>query len=68
MAGIVLVLLVADPVASAATALGRWLNGALYGALVLLFAHGWAGAAPVQMASRRRCWHRWPRRSSTRSR
>jgi Na+-transporting NADH:ubiquinone oxidoreductase subunit B len=49
-AGLVLVLLVADPVASAATALGRWLNGALYAALVVLFALGWTGAAPVQIA------------------
>ena len=50
VAGIVLVLLVLDPVASASTPLGRWLNGALYAALVLLFAQGWQGAAPVQMA------------------
>ncbi|KUF11126.1 RnfABCDGE type electron transport complex subunit D [Pseudoponticoccus marisrubri] len=49
-AGIVLVLLVADPVTSAATTLGRWLNGALYAGLMALFATGWAGAAPVQMA------------------
>jgi Na+-transporting NADH:ubiquinone oxidoreductase subunit B len=49
-AGIVLVLLVADPVTSAATSLGRWLGGALYAALITLFAFGWAGAAPVQMA------------------
>jgi Na+-transporting NADH:ubiquinone oxidoreductase subunit B len=50
MAGIVLVLLVADPVTSAATTLGRWFHGALYAALVVLFANGWAGAAPVQIA------------------
>lgn len=49
-AGIVLVLLVADPVASAATTVGRWINGALYGCLVILFATYWTGAAPVQMA------------------
>lgn len=49
-AGIVLVLLVADPVSSAATTLGRWLNGALYGGLVIMFATGWSGAAPVQIA------------------
>lgn len=48
-AGAVLVLLVADPVASAATGPGRWLYGLLYGALVALFAAQWA-AAPVQMA------------------
>ncbi|SFD80099.1 RnfABCDGE type electron transport complex subunit D [Roseivivax sediminis] len=47
---IVLVLLVADPVASAATTPGRWVNGALYAALVILFARGWAGAAPAQIA------------------
>ncbi|WP_071673476.1 RnfABCDGE type electron transport complex subunit D [Nioella nitratireducens] len=49
-AGIVLVLLVCDPVTSAATALGRWLNGAFFGGLVCLFAYGWDGAAPLQMA------------------
>ncbi|MBF9033679.1 NADH-quinone reductase [Rhodobacterales bacterium HKCCE2091] len=47
---VVLVLLVADPVASAATTLGRWLNGLLYAGLLLIFAQGWTGAAPVQMA------------------
>lgn len=50
VAGIVLVLLVADPVVSAATPVGRWLNGAAFAALVTLFAGGWAGAAPVQIA------------------
>ena len=50
VAGLVLVLLVADPVTSAATNLGRWLNGFVYGGLVLLFATGWGGAAPVQIA------------------
>ena len=49
-AAVVLVLLVCDPVTSAATSLGRWLYGLLYGALVLLFALGWATAAPVQLA------------------
>ena len=49
-AGIVLVLLVADPVTSATMALGRWLNGALYAALITMFAAGWYGAAPVQYA------------------
>ena len=39
-----------NPVASAGTRLGRWLNGALYGGLVILFAHWWTGAAPVQIA------------------
>ncbi|AZQ66615.1 NADH-quinone reductase [Silicimonas algicola] len=50
VAGIVLVLLVADPVTSATTLFGRWLNGALYASLVTLFAGGWHGAAPVQVA------------------
>ncbi len=49
-AGLVLVLLVADPVTSATTPLGRWLNGLLFIALVVLFAQGWHGAAPVQFA------------------
>ena len=43
-------LLVADPVTSAATPLGRWLNGALYGALAACSPRGWDGAAPVQIA------------------
>jgi Na+-transporting NADH:ubiquinone oxidoreductase subunit B len=47
---VVLALLVCDPVTSAATSLGRWLYGLLYGALVLLFALGWTAAAPVQIA------------------
>ena len=50
VAGLVLVLLVADPVTSASTTLGRWLNGLLYGGLVILFVTGWGGAAPVQIA------------------
>ncbi len=49
-AGIVLVLLVADPVTSATTGPGRWANGLLYAGLVALFATHWAGAAPVQAA------------------
>ncbi|MDP3898666.1 MAG: RnfABCDGE type electron transport complex subunit D [Mesorhizobium sp.] len=49
-AAVVLVLLVCDPVTSASTNLGRWLYGLLYGALVLLFALGWKGAVPVQVA------------------
>ena len=49
-AGICLVLLVADPVTSAATTLGRWIAGAFFGALVILLATNWAGAAPVQVA------------------
>lgn len=49
-AGIVLALLVADPVASASTRIGGWLNGVLYGLLVALFAARWQDAAPVQMA------------------
>lgn len=47
---IILFLLVSDPVTSAATGLGRWLYGAFYGALILLFAYGWAGADAVQIA------------------
>ena len=50
VAGIVLVLLVCDPVASATTPLGRWLNGLLYGALIVLFAATWTNAAPTQIA------------------
>ena len=50
MAGIVLALLVTDPVASASTRLGGWLNGTLYAALVVLFASGWEGAAAAQIA------------------
>ena len=49
-AGVVLALLVCDPVTSASTRLGGWLNGALYGALIALFAAGWTGAAPAQIA------------------
>lgn len=50
IAGIVLALLVADPVASASSRAGGWMNGALYGLLLALFAAQWQGAAPVQMA------------------
>lgn len=49
-AGIALVLLVADPVASASTRAGGWLNGLLYGALMVLFAVHWQQTAPLQMA------------------
>ena len=48
-AGIILVLLVADPVTSPVTILGRWAGGILYATLVILFATGWTGAAPVQI-------------------
>lgn len=44
-----LVLLVCDPVTSAATKLGRWLNGALFGALTAMFLTWWGEAAPVQI-------------------
>lgn len=47
-AALVLVLLVADPVSSASTQFGGWLNGMLYGALVALFASQWVPASPVQ--------------------
>lgn len=47
---VVFVLLVADPATSATTTLGRWGQGALFAALLVLFHHGWTGAAPVQMA------------------
>lgn len=44
-----LALLVCDPVASATTPLGRWLNGALFGGLAAAFLAGWDGAHPVQI-------------------
>ncbi|WP_425052150.1 RnfABCDGE type electron transport complex subunit D [Psychromarinibacter sp. S121] len=47
---VALMLLVCDPVASAATGLGRWLNGLLYALLIALFAVFWDTAAPVQAA------------------
>lgn len=47
---VVLVLLVVDPATTASTLLGRLLNGALYGGLILLFTLNWIGAAPVQIA------------------
>lgn len=47
---VVMALLVCDPVTSAATRPGRWLYGLFYGALVLVFAWGWRGGAPVQIA------------------
>lgn len=46
---VVLVLLVCDPATCASTASGRWLNGALFGALIVLFSAIWA-TAPVQIA------------------
>lgn len=49
VAGLGLVLLVADPVTCAATTFGRWLNGAVYAAFVLMFASNWDGAAPAQI-------------------
>ena len=45
-----LVLLAADPVASASTRSGRWAHGAFYAGLCILFALTWGGAAPVQIA------------------
>lgn len=42
-------LIVAEPVTSAATSAGRWLNGALFAGLVALFARHWADAAPLQL-------------------
>ena len=39
-----------DGLRRAATGLGRWLNGVFFGAIALLFATGWQGAAPVQIA------------------
>jgi len=44
-----LVLLVCDPVTSATTRLGRWLNGALYGGLAAMFLAFWSEAAAVQI-------------------
>ena len=49
-AGVVLVLLVGDPVTSSTTTLGRVMQGALYAGLVVLFGAAWSGAAPVQIA------------------
>ena len=48
--GVALVLLVADPVTSAATTLGRVLQGVLFAALVILFGSSWPGAASAQVA------------------
>jgi len=47
---VVAVLLVFDPVTSATTRVGRWLYGALFGGLVVLFTVYWAGAAPIQLS------------------
>jgi Na+-transporting NADH:ubiquinone oxidoreductase subunit B len=49
-AGVVLVLLVCDPVTSAATPLGRLAYGALYGGLVVIFGLAWRTGQPVQIA------------------
>ncbi len=49
-AGIALVLLVADPVASASTRAGGWMNGLIYAALMTMFAVHWEQIAPIQMA------------------
>lgn len=48
-AAVVLVLLVCDPATSPSTPLGRWLHGALFGALIALFTMVWE-TAPVQIA------------------
>ena len=48
---VVLVMLVCDPVTSAATRLGRWLYGALFAALVVLFTVQWDGAAAIQLSA-----------------
>lgn len=45
-----LVLLVADPVASASTRLGGWLNGGIFAALVIMFTLNWEGAPPARVA------------------
>lgn len=50
VAAVVLVLLVADPVASASTRAGGWMNGLAFGGLMALFVTHWQGAAPAQMA------------------
>jgi Na+-transporting NADH:ubiquinone oxidoreductase subunit B len=49
-AAIVLVLLVWDPVTSAATPLGRIAYGALYGGLITIFGQTWSAGQPVQIA------------------
>jgi len=48
---VVFVLLVLDPVTSAATRTGRLLYGALFAALVVLFLIEWHGAAPIQISA-----------------
>jgi Na+-transporting NADH:ubiquinone oxidoreductase subunit B len=50
-AGVVLVLLVCDPVTAAATPLGRLAHGALYGGLVVIFTLNWSAGQPVQIAT-----------------
>ncbi|MGO4906774.1 RnfABCDGE type electron transport complex subunit D [Pseudorhodobacter sp. W20_MBD10_FR17] len=49
-ATIVFALLVTDPVASASTRAGSFLNGAVFAALTTLFATQWHSVAPAQMA------------------
>lgn len=49
-AAVVLVLLVCDPVTSAATPLGRMAYGGLYGGLVTIFGQTWTAGQPVQIA------------------
>ena len=46
---VVLIFLVCDPAVSASTPLGRWFYGALFGAMIALFAAFWE-TAPVQIA------------------
>ena len=48
-AAFALVFLVCDPATSASTPVGRWLYGAVFGALIALFTVAWT-AAPVQIA------------------
>ena len=47
---VVFALLVTDPVASSATLGGRWANGALYGALAVMFTLAWGDADPLQLS------------------
>lgn len=49
-ATVVLVLLVADPVTSPTTPLGRWFGGLAFAGLMTLFSIGWHGASPMQQA------------------
>lgn len=47
---IVFVVLLLDPATNATTKIGRWMNGAMFAGLVILFSQAWLGAAPVQYA------------------